>query len=66
MTRNQPACIDNEEYLAYVRQNYLTRLKENLPRTVLDKDAWLTAPPVMQEVCVCVGGQSSVHTLPVV
>uniref|UniRef100_A0A672ZM36 Myosin IHb n=1 Tax=Sphaeramia orbicularis TaxID=375764 RepID=A0A672ZM36_9TELE len=50
MTRNQPACIDNSEYLAYVRQNYLTRLKENLPKTVLEKDAWLTPPPIMQEV----------------
>uniref|UniRef100_A0A672ZM40 Myosin IHb n=1 Tax=Sphaeramia orbicularis TaxID=375764 RepID=A0A672ZM40_9TELE len=49
MTRNQPACIDNSEYLAYVRQNYLTRLKENLPKTVLEKDAWLTPPPIMQE-----------------
>uniref|UniRef100_A0A8C5D8T1 Unconventional myosin-Ih-like n=1 Tax=Gouania willdenowi TaxID=441366 RepID=A0A8C5D8T1_GOUWI len=51
MTRYQPACIDNSEYLAYVRQNYLTRLSDNLPKTVLDKDSWLTPPPIMQEVC---------------
>lgn len=50
MTRNQPSCVDNSEYLAYVRQNYLTRLAENLPKTVLEKDHWLTAPPIMQEV----------------
>uniref|UniRef100_A0A7N8WKL1 Myosin IHb n=1 Tax=Mastacembelus armatus TaxID=205130 RepID=A0A7N8WKL1_9TELE len=50
MTRNQPASIDNSEYLAYVRQSYLTRLKENLPKTVLDKDSWLTPPPIMREV----------------
>uniref|UniRef100_A0A3B4V5C7 Unconventional myosin-Ih-like n=1 Tax=Seriola dumerili TaxID=41447 RepID=A0A3B4V5C7_SERDU len=50
MTRNQPACIDNSEYLAYVRQNYLTRLRENLPKTVLEKDSWLTPPPIMHEV----------------
>lgn len=50
MTRNQPACIDNTEYLAYVRQSYLTRLRENLPKTVLEKDSWLTPPPIMQEV----------------
>uniref|UniRef100_A0A4W5Q9U2 Myosin IH n=1 Tax=Hucho hucho TaxID=62062 RepID=A0A4W5Q9U2_9TELE len=50
MTRNQPACVDNTEYLAFVRQNYLTRLKENLPKTVLDKNTWLTPPPIMQEV----------------
>lgn len=50
MTRNQPSCNDNSEYLAYVRTNYLTRLRDNLPRTVLEKDAWLTAPPILQEV----------------
>lgn len=50
ITRNQPACIDNSEYLAYVRQNYLTRLRESLPKTVLEKDSWLTPPPIMQEV----------------
>lgn len=50
MTRNDPASIDNSEYLAYVRQSYLSRLKENLPRTILEKDSWLTPPPVMREV----------------
>lgn len=50
MTRNQPACFDNSEYLVYVRQNYLTRLKENLPKSVLDMDSWLTPPPILKEV----------------
>lgn len=50
MTRNNPACIDNSEYLAYVRQNYLTRLKQSLPKTVLEKEAWPTPPPIMKEV----------------
>ncbi|KAM9306346.1 unconventional myosin-Ih [Pholidichthys leucotaenia] len=50
MTRHQPVCNDNSEYLAYVRQSYLTRLKDNLPKTVLDKDSWLTPPPILQEV----------------
>ncbi|XP_054612452.1 unconventional myosin-Ih [Dunckerocampus dactyliophorus] len=49
MTRNEPVSVDNREYLAYVRQNYLTRLKENLPKTVLERDSWPTPPPVMQE-----------------
>uniref|UniRef100_A0A3Q3W6N5 Uncharacterized protein n=1 Tax=Mola mola TaxID=94237 RepID=A0A3Q3W6N5_MOLML len=49
ITRNQPSCVDNSEYLAYVRQNYLTRLKENLPKTILEKDSWLIPPPIMQE-----------------
>uniref|UniRef100_A0A669EHC7 Unconventional myosin-Ih n=1 Tax=Oreochromis niloticus TaxID=8128 RepID=A0A669EHC7_ORENI len=50
MNRHQPACTDNSEYLAYVRHSYLTRLKENLPKTVLEKDSWLTPPPILQEV----------------
>lgn len=50
ITRNQPSCTDNSEYLAYVRQNYLTRLRESLPKTVLEKDSWLTPPPIMREV----------------
>ncbi|XP_068190272.1 unconventional myosin-Ih isoform X1 [Antennarius striatus] len=49
ITRNQPTCFDNTDYLAYVRHSYLTRLKENLPKTVLEKDLWLTPPPVLQE-----------------
>uniref|UniRef100_A0AAY4BB67 Myosin IHb n=1 Tax=Denticeps clupeoides TaxID=299321 RepID=A0AAY4BB67_9TELE len=46
---NLPACMDNSEYLAFVRQNYLTRLKDNLPKSILQRNAWLTAPPIMQE-----------------
>uniref|UniRef100_A0A4W4GT50 Myosin motor domain-containing protein n=1 Tax=Electrophorus electricus TaxID=8005 RepID=A0A4W4GT50_ELEEL len=47
--RNQPVSMDNSEYLAFVRQSYLMRLKGNLPTSVLDKRSWLTPPPVMQE-----------------
>ncbi|KAM8828044.1 unconventional myosin-Ih [Spinachia spinachia] len=50
MSRNQPACVDNSEYLAYVRQNYLARLRDNLPKTVLEKDSWLSPPPIMEEL----------------
>uniref|UniRef100_A0A673LXU4 Unconventional myosin-Ih-like n=1 Tax=Sinocyclocheilus rhinocerous TaxID=307959 RepID=A0A673LXU4_9TELE len=49
MNRNQPVSMDNSEYLAFVRQSYLTRLKDNLPKSVLDKTTWLTPPPIMQE-----------------
>ncbi|KAK2912033.1 hypothetical protein Q8A67_004166 [Cirrhinus molitorella] len=49
MNRNQPVSMDNSEYLAFVRQSYLNRLKENLPKSVLDKTTWLTPPPIMQE-----------------
>uniref|UniRef100_A0A3B4CG41 Myosin motor domain-containing protein n=1 Tax=Pygocentrus nattereri TaxID=42514 RepID=A0A3B4CG41_PYGNA len=50
MTRGQAKTTDNSEYLAFVRQSYLNRLKGNLPKTVLDKTTWLTPPPVMKEV----------------
>uniref|UniRef100_A0A671NXG9 Unconventional myosin-Ih-like n=1 Tax=Sinocyclocheilus anshuiensis TaxID=1608454 RepID=A0A671NXG9_9TELE len=52
MNRNQPVSMDNSEYLAFVRQSYLTRLKDNLPKSVLDKTTWLTPPPIMQEASV--------------
>uniref|UniRef100_A0A8C9TG30 Myosin IH n=1 Tax=Scleropages formosus TaxID=113540 RepID=A0A8C9TG30_SCLFO len=49
MTRHQAATTDNSEYLTFVRHNYLTRLKDHLPKTVLDKSTWLTPPPVVKE-----------------
>uniref|UniRef100_A0A671PZ24 Myosin IHa n=1 Tax=Sinocyclocheilus anshuiensis TaxID=1608454 RepID=A0A671PZ24_9TELE len=48
-TRCEAKSTDNSEYLAFVRQSYLNRLKDNLPKTVLDKTTWLTPPPVMTE-----------------
>ncbi|CAL9708332.1 unnamed protein product [Knipowitschia caucasica] len=49
MTRGQAKTTDNSEYLAFVRQNFLNRLKENLPKTVLDKTSWYPPPPVCSE-----------------
>ncbi|KAM7017782.1 unconventional myosin-Ih [Tautogolabrus adspersus] len=49
MTRGQAKTTDNSEYLAFVRQNYLNRLKENLPKTVLDKTTWKTPAAVLEE-----------------
>uniref|UniRef100_A0A3Q2XBR0 Myosin IH n=1 Tax=Hippocampus comes TaxID=109280 RepID=A0A3Q2XBR0_HIPCM len=49
MTRNEPSGADNREYLSYVRHSYLTRLRENLPKTLLHKDLWLTPPPILKE-----------------
>lgn len=50
MSRGQAKTTDNSEYLAFVRQNYLNRLRNNLPKTVLDKTTWLPAPAVLAEV----------------
>ncbi|KAM9360809.1 unconventional myosin-Ih [Symphorus nematophorus] len=49
MTRGQAKATDNSEYLAFVRQNYLNRLKGNLPKTVLDKTTWENPPAVCAE-----------------
>ncbi|XP_056888464.1 unconventional myosin-Ih isoform X2 [Takifugu flavidus] len=49
MSRGQAKTTDNSEYLAFVRQNYLNRLRNNLPKTVLDKTTWLPAPAVLAE-----------------
>ncbi|KAM3838031.1 unconventional myosin-Ih-like [Diretmus argenteus] len=49
MTRGQAKTTDNSEYLAFVRQNYLNRLKANLPKTVLDKTTWVDPPAVLTE-----------------
>ncbi|XP_072289443.1 unconventional myosin-Ih isoform X2 [Eucyclogobius newberryi] len=49
MTRGQAKSTDNSEYLAFVRQHFLSRLKENLPKTVLDKTSWYSPPPVCSE-----------------
>lgn len=50
MNRGQATTTDNSEYLAFVRQNYLNKLKDNLPKTVLDKTTWLPPPAVLTEV----------------
>ncbi|XP_073322256.1 unconventional myosin-Ih [Pagrus major] len=49
MNRGQAKSSDNSEYLAFVRQNYLNRLKNNLPKTVLDKTSWVSPPAVLTE-----------------
>uniref|UniRef100_A0A3Q3JI70 Myosin IHa n=1 Tax=Monopterus albus TaxID=43700 RepID=A0A3Q3JI70_MONAL len=49
MTRGQAKVTDNSEYLAFVKQSYLNRLKDNLPKTVLDKTTWLSPPAVLTE-----------------
>ncbi|KAM9857812.1 unconventional myosin-Ih [Aulostomus maculatus] len=49
MTRGQAKITDNSEYLAFVRQNYLNKLKDKLPKTVLDKTTWHAPPQVLTE-----------------
>lgn len=64
MNRGQAKTTDNSEYLAFVRQNYLNRLKDNLPTTVLDKTTWLPPPVVLAEVHKGVKIQNQTKDLP--
>ncbi|XP_041084118.1 unconventional myosin-Ih-like isoform X1 [Polyodon spathula] len=48
MYRNQPLCDENAEYLNFAQYNYLTRLREHLPKHVLDK-TWLKPPAIMEK-----------------
>ncbi|XP_048857426.1 LOW QUALITY PROTEIN: unconventional myosin-Ic-like [Brienomyrus brachyistius] len=46
--REQPRCPENEYFLAIVRHTFLTNLRKNLPRTVLDK-SWPRPPLALTE-----------------
>ncbi|XP_006004623.1 unconventional myosin-Ih [Latimeria chalumnae] len=46
--RNQPLCPENAEFLQFVRHNYLMRLRDHLPKNVLDK-SWLNPPAVLEK-----------------
>ena len=48
ITRNQPPCPENMQFLEFVRTNWLNRLAKNLPKNVLDKE-WPSAPPACRE-----------------
>nr|WEL12766.1 myosin class I B [Halisarca dujardinii] len=44
VTRNEAPCVENQEFLQFVRTNWLERLSKDLPKNVLDKN-WITPPP---------------------
>lgn len=44
ITRNQPPCPENMQFLEFVRTNWLNRLAKALPKNVLDK-SWPSSPP---------------------
>jgi myosin-1 len=50
MNRHKPRCPENSSFLTFVRINYLTRLSERLPASLLTLDEkWLKPPPSLQE-----------------
>lgn len=54
--RHEEYCPDNDYFLDHVRCSFLKKLRQNLPKSVLDK-SWPTPPPSLIEVrrkaCCC-------------
>lgn len=48
--RHEEYCPDNDYFLDHVRCSFLKKLRQNLPKSVLDK-SWPTPPPSLVEVC---------------
>uniref|UniRef100_A0A8C7Y0P7 Myosin Ic, paralog b n=1 Tax=Oryzias sinensis TaxID=183150 RepID=A0A8C7Y0P7_9TELE len=49
INRHKERCPENEYFLDYVRYSFLTNLRKNLPKNVLDK-SWPTPPAALTEV----------------
>uniref|UniRef100_A0A452FP17 Myosin IH n=1 Tax=Capra hircus TaxID=9925 RepID=A0A452FP17_CAPHI len=46
INRNRPLCPDNEEFIVFVRKNYILNLRYHVPKNVLDK-SWLRPPGIL-------------------
>uniref|UniRef100_A0AAA9TSS7 Myosin IH n=1 Tax=Bos taurus TaxID=9913 RepID=A0AAA9TSS7_BOVIN len=47
INRNKPLCPDNEEFIVFVRKNYILNLRHHVPKNVLDK-SWLRPPGILE------------------
>uniref|UniRef100_A0A8C6DU73 Myosin IH n=1 Tax=Moschus moschiferus TaxID=68415 RepID=A0A8C6DU73_MOSMO len=47
INRNKPLCPDNEEFIVFVRKNYILNLRYHVPKSVLDK-SWLRPPGILE------------------
>ncbi|KAM5311223.1 unconventional myosin-Ih [Glossophaga mutica] len=45
--RDRPLCPDNEEFIVFMRKNYILNLRYHVPKNVLDK-SWLTPPGILE------------------
>ncbi|XP_048640960.1 unconventional myosin-Ih isoform X2 [Marmota marmota marmota] len=43
----RPLCPDNEEFIVFVRKNYILNLRNHVPKNVLDK-SWLRPPGILE------------------
>ncbi|XP_053376054.1 unconventional myosin-Ic-like isoform X2 [Mercenaria mercenaria] len=46
--RNEPECDENRDFVKFTKMNYLKRLAQCAPKSVLDK-SWLPAPKLLQK-----------------
>jgi hypothetical protein len=47
--RLEPECDENKHFIQYTKYNYLMKLKNALPKNVLNK-TWPSAPQLLQKV----------------
>ncbi|XP_010827147.1 PREDICTED: unconventional myosin-Ih [Bison bison bison] len=47
INRNKPLCPDNEEFIVFMRKNYILNLRHHVPKNVLDK-SWLRPPGILE------------------
>lgn len=54
INRKKPLCPENIEFVRLVQYNYFMKLRDHVPKTVLDK-SWLRPPSILEEVRFAVG-----------
>lgn len=52
--RDKPLCPDNEEFIVFVRKNYILNLRYHVPKNILDK-SWLKPPGILKNVSMSPG-----------
>ncbi|XP_053861970.1 unconventional myosin-Ih isoform X1 [Malaclemys terrapin pileata] len=48
INRKNPLCPENDEFISFVQYTYLTKLRDHVPKNVLDKN-WLKPPAILEE-----------------
>ncbi|XP_074869086.1 unconventional myosin-Ih isoform X2 [Carettochelys insculpta] len=48
INRKNPLCSENDEFIRFVQCTYLTKLRDHVPKNVLDKN-WLKPPAILEE-----------------
>ncbi|XP_075754937.1 unconventional myosin-Ih isoform X3 [Pelodiscus sinensis] len=48
INRKNPLCPENDEFVRFVQYTFLTKLRDHVPKNVLDKN-WLKPPAILEE-----------------